>query len=185
MTTTDRSGPEPTGDPEYARQLGARLRAIREQRRWSLRDVQLASHGRFTGSAVGTYERGERGVSVQRLSELAQLYGVPVARVLPDVPWREGEPDQRRSDGDTASGPGDQQPPEKVIIDLVALERRSEPELETIRHYIDAIKLKRGDFNGRMLSVRSADVWAWAAMSALDTEGFVQTLDRLDVLRHA
>ena len=183
MTTTDRSGPEPTGDPEYARQLGARLRAIREQRGWSLRDVQLASRGRFTGSAVGTYERGERGVSVQRLSDLARLYGVPVARVLPDA---SPEADARPwgADNDTPSPSGDRQLPQKVVIDLVALEQHSERELEIIRHYIDAIKLKRGDFNGRMLSVRSADVWAWAAMSALDTERFVASLDRLHVLRH-
>src|SRR3954449_8964901 len=92
MTTPDdRNGPESIPDPEYARELGARLRAIREQRRWSLRDVNEASHGRFTGSAVGTYERGERGISVQRLSELAELYGVPVERFLPDSPMRDGE----------------------------------------------------------------------------------------------
>ena len=59
-TKTHRSDPEPINDLEYARQLGSRLRAMREQRSWSLRDVQVASHGRFTGSAVGTYERGER-----------------------------------------------------------------------------------------------------------------------------
>jgi len=184
MTTTDRSGPEPTGDPEYAHQLGARLRAIREQRGWSLRDVQLASRGRFTGSAVGTYERGERGVSVQRLSDLARLYGVPVARVLPDASPHEADAKPWGADNDTSSPAGDRQLPQKVVIDLVALEQHSERELEIIRHYIDAIKLKRGDFNGRMLSVRSADVWAWAAMSALDTERFVASLDRLHVLRH-
>ena len=184
MTSTDRSGPEPTGDPEYARQLGARLRAIRDQRGWSLRDVQLASRGRFTGSAVGTYERGERGLSVQRLSELTQLYGVPVARVLPDAHGREADARRWAPNGDTASASPESPLPQKVVIDLVALEKRSEPELETIRHYIDAIKLKRGDFNGRMLSVRNADVWAWAAMAALDTEGFVASLDGLHVLRH-
>src|SRR6266542_5301231 len=161
MTTTDRSGPEPTGDPEYARQLGARLRAIREQRRWSLRDVQLASHGRFTGSAVGTYERGERGISVQRLSELAQLYGVPVERFLPESPARQSPREPWRSESDSPIA-------EKVVIDLVALEQRTEPEVGALRQYIDTIKLRRGDFNGRVLSVRSTDVWAMAAMATVD-----------------
>src|SRR5438270_10338665 len=128
MTTTNRSDPELIGDPEYARDLGARLRAIREQRRWSLRDVHEASHGRFTGSAVGTYERGERGISVQRLSELAHLYGVPVERFLPETA---GEDDQgpRRS--------GREAPAAKVVIDLAALERQSDPAFGPVRRYID------------------------------------------------
>jgi len=174
-TKTHRSGPEPINDLEYARQLGSRLRAMREQRSWSLRDVQVASHGRFTGSAVGTYERGERGISAQRLSELAQLYGVPLERLLPETPSR------RDDEADATRRPAG---PDKVVIDLVALEGRSEPELETIRHYLDAIKLRRGDFNGRVLTVRNSDVWAWAAMSAVEPGDFIRTLDGLELLKH-
>ena len=178
MTRTIRSDPEPTvdtdsvGDTEYARELGARLRAIREQRKWSLRDVHEASHGRFTGSAVGTYERGERGISVQRLSELARLYGVPVERVLPQSQIRQGDP--RNSPVDA--------PPEKVVIDLAALERQTDPSFGPVRRYIDTIKLRRGDFNGRVLSVRTSDVWAMAAMATVDPDTFVHTLERLEVI---
>jgi transcriptional regulator with XRE-family HTH domain len=175
MITPNHSGPESVGDPEYARQLGARLRAIREQRRWSLRDVHEASHGRFTGSAVGTYERGERGISVQRLSELAQLYGVPVERFLPENPIRENERATWSSEGDA--------PNDKVVIDLAALERQTGPEFRPVRRYIDTIKLKRGDFNGRVLSVRTSDVWAMAAMATVDPNAFVHTLGRLKVLK--
>ena len=191
MTRTIRSDPEPAGsehtadaetteaehgDPEYARALGARLRAIREQRRWSLRDVHEASHGRFTGSAVGTYERGERGISVQRLSELARLYGVPVERVLPESPMRSGEQGPART---AASEPA----ADKVVIDLAALERQTDPAFGPVRRYIDTIKLRRGDFNGRVLSVRTSDVWAMAAMATTDPDTFVHTLGRLEVLR--
>ena len=175
MTTPDRSGPESLGDPEYARQLGTRLRAIREQRGWSLRDVHEASDGRFTGSAVGTYERGERGISVQRLSELAQLYGVPVERFLPESPIREGERTAPLVEHDA--------PNEKVVLDLAALERQTGPEFGLVRRYIDIIKLKRGDFNGRVLSVRASDVWAMAAMATVDPDTFVHTLGRLHVLK--
>src|SRR3954467_1364377 len=122
MTTVDRSGSEPMTDPEYARQLGARLRDIREQHRWSLRDVQIASEGRFTGSAVGTYERGERGISVQRLSELAQLYGVPVERLLPESPMRLDEREPSSSVAEPSNG--------KVVLDLAALERQTRPEFD-------------------------------------------------------
>jgi transcriptional regulator with XRE-family HTH domain len=175
ITSNDRSGLEFAGDPEYARQLGARLRAIREQRGWSLRDVHEASQGRFTGSAVGTYERGERGISVQRLSELAQLYGVPVERVLPASPMRENERGPWHSAADSSK--------EKVVIDLAALEHQTQPEFGALRRYIDTIKLQRGDFNGRVLSVRSSDVWAMAAMATVDPGTFVHTLERLRVLK--
>jgi transcriptional regulator with XRE-family HTH domain len=176
MTTPDdRSGPESVGDPEYARELGARLRAIREQRGWSLRDVHEESQARFTGSAVGTYERGERGISVQRLSELAQLYGVPVERFLPESPIADSEGGSWRSAREA--------PNEKVVIDLAALEIQTEPEFSAMRRYIDTIKLQRGDFNGRVLSVRSTDVWAMAAMATTDPGTFVDTLEELHVLK--
>jgi len=173
MTRTIRSDPEPDGEPEYARRLGARLRAMREQRGWSLHDVQLASDGRFSGSAVGTYERGERSISVRRLSDLADLYGVPLDRLLP-----EGE---RRRSGEE-SGPDRRSGADKLVIDLVALEQRRETALEPIRNYLDAIKLRRGDYNGRVLTVRGTDVWAMAAMCTTDTGGLVRALDRLEVL---
>src|SRR5947209_1021842 len=113
MTTTIRSDPEPDAEPEYARRLGARLRSIREQRGWSLHDVQVASHGRFSGSAVGTYERGERSISVRRLSELATLYRVPLDQFLP-----EGHDNDKVGEAaDRTSEPG------KLVIDLVALEQ--------------------------------------------------------------
>ena len=175
MTRTNRSDSEQLGDPKYARELGARLRAMREQRGWSLRDVHDASQGRFTGSAVGTYERGERGISVQRLSELAQLYGVPVERFLPESPMRDNEQGPWRSASEA--------PNEKVVIDLTALERQSDPAFGPMRRYIDTIKLQRGDFNGRVLSVRTSDVWAMAAMATVDPGTFVHTLQRLEVLK--
>ena len=124
---------------------------------------------------MGTYERGERGISVQRLSELAQLYGVPVERLLPDSPIRENERDEWRAPADA--------PKDKVVIDLAALERQTQPEFGPVRRYIDTIKLKRGDFNGRVLSVRNSDVWAMAAMATVDPPTFVHTLERLNVLR--
>jgi len=68
---------------EYARALGARLRAIRTQQGLSLHGVEEKSQGRWKAVVVGSYERGDRAVTVQRLSELADFYGVPVAELLP------------------------------------------------------------------------------------------------------
>lgn len=68
-------------DFNYA--LGQRLRAARRHRGWSLGDVESHTHGEFKASVVGAYERGERAISVQRFSSLADIYGTSAADLLP------------------------------------------------------------------------------------------------------
>lgn len=69
---------------EYAKSLGARLRSIRQQQGLSLQGVEEKSNGRWKAVVVGSYERGDRAVTVSRLAELADFYRVPVAELLPD-----------------------------------------------------------------------------------------------------
>src|SRR5436305_3864951 len=68
---------------EYAKTLGARLRAIRTQQGLSLHGVEEKSRGRWKAVVVGSYERGDRSVTVQKLAELAEFYGFPVSELLP------------------------------------------------------------------------------------------------------
>src|SRR3954452_18408278 len=70
----------------YAKALGTRLRAIRMQQHLSLHGVERKSGGKWKAVVVGSYERGDRAVSVQRLAELADFYGVPVNDLLPGEP---------------------------------------------------------------------------------------------------
>ena len=70
---------------DYARALGARLRAIRQQQGLSLHGVEERSQGRWKAVVVGSYERGDRAVTVQKLAELADFYAVPVSELLPDA----------------------------------------------------------------------------------------------------
>ena len=65
---------------DYAKTLGARLRAIRTQQGLSLHGVEEKSRGRWKAVVVGSYERGDRSVTVQKLAELAEFYGVPGVR---------------------------------------------------------------------------------------------------------
>src|SRR5438046_10083508 len=67
---------------EYAKSLGARLRSIRQQQGLSLQGVEEKSAGRWKAVVVGSYERGDRAVTVSRLAELADFYRVPVAELL-------------------------------------------------------------------------------------------------------
>src|SRR5438309_7876519 len=69
---------------EYAKSLGSRLRSIRQQQGLSLQGVEEKSAGRWKAVVVGSYERGDRAVTVSRLAELAEFYRVPVAELLPE-----------------------------------------------------------------------------------------------------
>jgi transcriptional regulator with XRE-family HTH domain len=131
--------------PAYARQVGERFRHIRKQQRLSLQAVEENSGREFKASVLGAYERGERIISVLRLQALAGLYGVPVDQLLPR---HSAEPDLRVP---TAG---------RVTIDLSRLAHIEGPERQALQHYVAMIQLQRGDFNGRMITIRSDDVSA-------------------------
>lgn len=59
--------------PGFARQVGERLRNIRRQQRLSLQAVEGASAREFKASVLGAYERGERIISVLRLSRYLSM----------------------------------------------------------------------------------------------------------------
>src|SRR3979409_520237 len=66
----------------FSGEVGQRLRAVRRAREMSLDDVERTSGGRWSASAVGAYERGFRNLSLPRLRELAEFYGVPMGVLL-------------------------------------------------------------------------------------------------------
>lgn len=68
---------------KFSASLGVRLRTARRQRGWSLGEVETQTDGEFKASVVGAYERGERAISVQRLTRLAEVYGVGPTELFP------------------------------------------------------------------------------------------------------
>jgi transcriptional regulator with XRE-family HTH domain len=157
-------------DRRYARTLGERLRSVRQQQGMSLHDVEERSEGRLKASVVGAYERGERAVSITRLEVLADFYRVPVAELLPD-------PDDERH---APRGEEDALP--EVMIDLVALDERREEE-PILARYVDAIKARRGDYNGRVLTVRASDLETLAAVLDAEPEELHQRLAGVGIVR--
>ena len=67
----------------YSLKVGERLRLVRRQKRMSLQEVEAESSHEFKASVLGAYERGERAISVPRLSRLAHFDEVPVGQLLP------------------------------------------------------------------------------------------------------
>lgn len=138
-----------TSDDPYALALGERLRRVRLQQRLSLHDVEARSDGELKASVLGAYERGERAVSISRLHLMAEFFRVPVGELLPELTGR--GPTVGEVDGDG------------LVLDLVALEdlRADEP---LLARYIDAIKARRGDYNGKVLTIRRDDLDLLAAV---------------------
>ena len=156
----------------YAEQVGERLRNIRLQKGLSLLDVEERSGKEFKASVLGAYERGERSISVPRLQRLAIFYGVPVDHLLPRLgPAAAAEP--------AAAGNAD----EAVRIDLEALEGRSEPEARTLSRYLSLLQTQRGDFNGKVLTIRRDDVRVLAAILDQSPGGLIERLDDLGLRR--
>lgn len=148
----------------FSRTVGARLRAVRRQRGMSLADVEQRSEGRWSASALGAYERGFRNITVPRLQALAAFYQVPMAVLL-------GEPAADAAPLDSQS----------IVLDLEAL-RRNAADLP-IMTFVNSIVVARGDFNGKVLSLRSDDLRALCALIGAETVGDgVRTLRKWGVL---
>ncbi len=162
---------------DYSKRVGERLRAIRRQKRLSLQEVEAASNQEFKASVLGAYERGERAISVPRLQRLARFYSVPVDQLLP----ADSGPSFGVVDSDTidltdrpARRPGD-----PITIDLTKLEQLSGPEADMLNRYLTMIQVQRQDFNGRVLTIRSTDLQALAAILGTGIEGAGPRLDDL------
>jgi transcriptional regulator with XRE-family HTH domain len=180
-------GIEDESTHEYAAAVGARIRAVRRQRRMSLRAVEELSGNEFRASVLGAYERGERSISVRRLQRLSHLYNVPVDQLLPPpgptpavatpvVPT----PAAAAVAVESVRAPVASR--SKVVIDLAKLSNSRTAEAELLRHLLAAVQVQRQDFNGRMMTIRGDDLRVISALFGRTVEGMIASLGALDLL---
>ena len=148
----------------FGARVGERLREVRTGRGWSLQDVERISDGAWKAAVVGSYERGDRNITASRLLALAEFYGVAPSAVLPP----DGGP-VRDPDG-------------ALVIDLVAL-RGDDHGWPGVRRYAESIRGQRGDYNNRMLSVRTDDLRALAIIEDRDPDELVEALQDAGIVR--
>lgn len=139
--------------------IGNVLRRARRSRQLTLRDIEAASDGSITGSAVGGWERGERSISLVRFIEIARLYGH-----APDQLLREAL--------DELSGP----PIGPLVLDLTRLSSLPEGAIDEVGRLAQVIKTQRGDYVSEVLSLRSGDLEVWAGALGTTTEELVEQL---------
>lgn len=149
----------------YADHVGQRLRAVRTARGLSLQDVERESDGRWKAAVVGSYERGDRNISASRLCELAVFYGIEPGDVLPE----EDEP-AARATADHA-----------IVLDLARLDQQRD-QFPGVSRFVNAIRVQRGDFNNRTLSVRADDLRSLAIIEDLRSASLLDALARAGIL---
>jgi transcriptional regulator with XRE-family HTH domain len=167
---------ELSGDPAvnsdgYARVLGARLRAVRTQQHLSLHAVERNSGGKWKAVVIGSYERGDRAVSVQRLAELAEFYGVAVSELLPPEhnPFAD-------------SGAGRSTPLTRIVLNLDKVASLTDSSADLLRRFTASIQRQRGEMPTRVLPVRHDDLHTLALMYDITVEALTDRLLRWQVL---
>ncbi|MGX7679555.1 helix-turn-helix domain-containing protein [Jatrophihabitans sp. DSM 45814] len=141
--------------------MGSRLRAVRSQQRLSLHGVERKSGGKWKAVVVGSYERGDRAVSVARLAELAEFYGVPISELLPS------------EEGGASSRP---EASSKIVLDLQKMQNIPAEDAAPLVRYAQSIQRQRGDYGNKVLSIRGEDLRALALMFDTSLEKLTERL---------
>lgn len=128
---------------QFNRHIGEKLRLARRMRDLSLQDVARLSEGEFKSSVLGAYERGERSLSVQRLTRLAELLEVPVTVLIP------GPSESFRR---------------TVQLDLAAAEQLDQQQAEVMERFLKTIQVMRKGNPSNELAVRSSDIEVLASI---------------------
>lgn len=145
----------------YAREVGARLRSIRQQQGLTLHGMEEKSQGRWKASVVGSYERGIRSMTVVKLAEIAAFYKVPVNELMPGASY--------------GSGPFTR-PTDRITVDLERLSQLDEPEAAPLARYAATIQLVRADLNGNVLTLQGEDMRALAVIYDLGVHELAERL---------
>lgn len=127
----------------YVELVGEKLRRLRLDRGLSLQEVCDRSGGAFVVSTLSAYERGKRSLSLERLLELAEIYGLSPTSLLDIDEEGEGRSLNRNR-------------PLRIRVDH--LDRLSEEERRPLENYLDFLRNLRNDPAREILTIRKDDL---------------------------
>jgi transcriptional regulator with XRE-family HTH domain len=130
--------------------LHSRLRALRESRHLTLLEAAKLSEGGITAIALGSYERGDRSVSAQKLIAIANIYGVPVSVLFQE--------------------PSDYLPEIRMCFDLRKILTTTDASARKVTEVLRKVATMRGDWNGEVMSLRSQDITNLTIFAGLTVE---------------
>jgi len=124
--------------------VSARIRSQRKMRLLTLHDIERLSEGRIKAVVMGSYERGTRAISLARTIEIANLFGIPVNELIAE------------------SDPPTHLPKTELVFDLrkisKAREKGGDLDIHSLDRYLNAVAVRRRDWNGEVLSLRKSDL---------------------------
>jgi transcriptional regulator with XRE-family HTH domain len=142
---------------KFLEEMGHALRRARRARGWTLRDVGRSSGGEFKSTAVASYERGERAISLERFCGLAEFYGMRPDRILSQILWR------------LRGGP-------EPTIDRRRLPDLPDAEAGAVTNFIDEVRQLRGDSEEETIAIRIQDLEVLATVSGQQLDTFLKHL---------
>ena len=111
---------------------------IRESKKLTLAQVAALSKGQLSSIALGSYERGDRAVSANKLILIAELYSVPVTELFAPNEVYMSET--------------------RVSVDIRKILTTTNPVAQKLAEVIRNIARMRGDWNGEVISLRALDL---------------------------
>ncbi len=146
--------------------IAQRLRSVRQARGWSLDEVEIRSGGKVKVAALGSYERCDRALSLERTIVLADIYGVPLDYLI-------CAPERASSSKSSVS----------VMINLRRARLLSEnssaekPErIQSVYTFLMWLAGRRNDWNGEVMSLRQSDFDTLALMTFTTQSELVEWL---------
>ena len=115
-----------------------RLRDIRKSKGWSLQDVEHHSNGKWKAVVIGSYERGDRAISLKKAISLMQFYQVPITELFPDVTTQVSV--------------------RSISVNLNKLTTSNEVKSQVLQRFTKSIINRRRDWNGQILTIRANDL---------------------------
>ena len=140
-----------------------RLRSVREAKSLTLLDVEEKSGGEVTAVALGSYERGDRQISLSKLLQIARVYELPASEILTQKTERVE--------------------PIRITVDLRKIRKSARSESVKTTRVLREIANLRGDWNGEIISIRATDLTNLSLFTGLSAAEIQSCIDDFCVPR--